>query len=66
MYIASVAFTIMFEQLTYSVGENSGTAQPVLVLSNSPSTEFNVTVTNADGSATGEYCSILINYNVND
>ena len=67
MYIASAAFTIMFEQLTYSVDENAGPAQPVLVLSNPSSMEFNVTVTNTDGSATGgsaigEYCSNQINY----
>ena len=52
----------MFEQPMYSVNESAGPAQPVLVLSNPSSTPFNVTVTNTDGSATGEYCSILINY----
>ena len=57
----------MFEQPTYSVDENAGPAQPVLVLSNPSSMEVTVQVTNTDGSATGgstigEYCSILINY----
>ncbi len=51
----------------YSVDEDAGPAKPVLVLSNPSSMEFNVTVTNTDGSATGgstigEYCSILTNY----
>ena len=46
----------MFEQPTYSVNENAGPAQPVLVLSNPSSMTFSVTVTNTDGSATGEYC----------
>ena len=51
-----------FEQSTYSVDEDAGPAQPVLVLSGPSSMTFTVTVTNTDGSATGEYCSILINY----
>ena len=57
-----LAITVMFEQSTYSVDESAGPAQPVLVLSNPSSIEFIVQVTNTDGSATGEYCSILINY----
>ena len=44
----------MFSETTYSVNENAGPAQPVLVLSNPSSMAFNVTVTNTDGSATGE------------
>ena len=54
--------TVMFEESTYSVDENDGPAQPVLVLSNPSSMIITVQVTNTDGSATGEYCSILINY----
>ena len=51
----------------YSAGEYVGPARPVLVISNRLSMEFNVTVFNTDGTATGEstiseYCSILINY----
>ena len=57
-----LAITVMFNETMYFVAENAGPAQPVLVLSNPSSTTFNVTVTNTDGSATGEYCSILINY----
>ena len=45
----------MFNQSTYSVDENDGPAQPVLVLSNPSSMSFDVIVTNTDGSATGEY-----------
>ena len=62
LVFCSLAITVMFSETMYSVNENSGPAQPVLVLSNPSSTSFNVTVTNTDGSATGEYCSILINY----
>ena len=54
------AITVMFNQTTYSVNENAGPAQPVLVLSNPSSTDITVQVFNTDGSATGEYCSILI------
>ena len=51
----------------YNIDEDDGPVQPVLVLSDPSSIEFNVTVTNTDGSATGgstidEYCSILIDY----
>ena len=53
----------MFSETMYSVIEGTGPAQPVLVLSNPSSFEFSVNVTNTDGSATGEYYSILINYN---
>ena len=52
----------MFNQTMYSVIENAGPARPVLVLSNPSTTEFDVTVTNINRSAFGEYCSILINY----
>ena len=50
-----LAITVMFSETTYSVGENDGPAQPVLVLSNPSSMTFDVTVTNTDGSAIGEY-----------
>ena len=49
-----LAITVMFSETTYSVNENAGPARPVLVLSNPSSITFNVTVTNTDGSATGE------------
>ena len=53
---------LSFIQSTYSVSEDDGPAQPVLVLSNPSSSNITVQVFNTDGSATGEYCSILINY----
>ena len=52
----------MFSEIIYSVNENAGPAQPVLVLSNPSSSNITVEVLTTDGSATGEYCSILINY----
>ena len=52
----------MFSQTIYSVNEDAGTAKPVLVLSGPSSTDTTVEMFNTDGSATGEYCSILINY----
>ena len=48
----------MFNQTMYSVNESAGPAQPVLVLSRASPTPISVQVTNTDGSATGEYCSI--------
>ena len=60
--ILTLAITVMFNQSMYSVNENAGPARPVLVLSNPSSTTTTVQVFNTDGSATGEYCSILINY----
>ena len=52
----------MFSQTMYSVNEGAGPARLQLVLSNPSSTDITVQVTNTDGTATGEYCSILINY----
>ena len=53
----------MFSQSMYSVNEGAGPARPVLVLLSNPSSfESTVEVFNTDGTATGEYCSILINY----
>ena len=52
----------MFSKTMYSVNEDGGPAQPVLVLSNSLSNDITVEVVNICVSATGEYCSILINY----
>ena len=57
-----LATTVMFSEIIYSVNENTGPAQPVLVLSNPSSSNITVEVLSSDGSATGEYCSILINY----
>ena len=44
----------MFNQSVYSVDEDTGVTQPVLVLSNPASTDITVEVYNTDGSATGE------------
>ena len=52
----------MFSDTTYSVNEGAGPAQIGLVLSGESSTDTVVQVTNTDGTAMGEYCSILINY----
>ena len=57
-----LAITVMFGQTTYSVDEDGGSVQIVIVLSGPSSTDTIVEVNNTDGSATGEYCSILINY----
>ena len=61
-FLFLLAITVSFEQSMYSVNEKAESAQPVLVLSNPSSTDITVQVFNTDGSATGEYCSILINY----
>ena len=49
---------ISFEQSAYDVDEDDGSAQPVLVLSNSLSTNFIVQVNVTNGSATGQYLII--------
>ena len=57
-----LAIMVSFVQTTYIVNEGDGLVQIGLVLSNPSSTNVTVVVFNTDGSATGEYCSILINY----
>ena len=54
-----VDITVMFSETMYSVNENAGSTQPVLVLSNPSTSDVTVEVTTTDGSASGEYCSIL-------
>ena len=44
----------MFNQSMYSVNEDAGPVQPVLVISNPSSTDIIVQVTSTDGFATGE------------
>ena len=56
-----LAITVMFSKSMYNVDENAGPAQPTVILSNPSSTNIIVQVTTTAGSATGEYCSILIN-----
>ena len=50
----------MFDQTFYHVNEDAGLVQLVLILSNPSSSNITVQVTNTDGSAIGEYCSIMI------
>ena len=45
---------ISFDQSTYTVNEDDGPAQPVLVLSNPSSTDITVQVRSNDITATGE------------
>ena len=49
-----IVITVSFNQSTYSVNENDGPAQPVLVLSNPSSTEITVQVRSNDITATGK------------
>ena len=58
-----VAITITFSETTYSVDEDDGPAQPVLVLSNPSATDFTVRVREVEGSATSKqtkYISLLL------
>ena len=52
--LQSVGATVSFNQSTYIVSEETGLAQPVLVLSNPSSTNIRVGVNSMDGTATGE------------
>ena len=51
-YYSFVAITVTFDETTYSVDEDDGPAQPVLVLSNPSSTEITVQVSDTSGTAT--------------
>ena len=55
MQSISLDITITFNQSTYSVNEDDGPAQPVLVLSNPSSTDITITVQNTDITARGTY-----------
>ena len=48
-----IAIKVTFNQSTYSVNENDGPAQPVLVLSNPSSTDITVQVNDTQNTATG-------------
>ena len=50
----TTAITVRFDQSTYSVNEDAGPSQPVLVLSNIASFPITVQVVNTDRTATGE------------
>ena len=62
-FLFLLVITVSFVQSTPSVNENDGPVQPVLVLSNPSATDAVVEVFNTDGTATGEYCSILMTIN---
>jgi len=49
-----VAATVTFSQSTYSVDEDAGPAQPVLVLSNPSSTDITVQITDTQNTAFSE------------
>ena len=49
-----VAITVMFSQTMYSVDEEAGPAQPVLVLSNPSSSDIMLQVSEEQGTATSE------------
>ena len=61
MHIFVVDIMVSFSQSKYNTSEDAGPAQPVLVLSNPSSTDITIEMFNTDETATGEYCSILIN-----
>jgi len=50
--------TVRFNQSTYSVGENDGLVQPVLVLSNPSSTDIIVQMLDTNITAYGEHYNI--------
>ena len=49
-----VDIVVNFEEFTYSVDEDNGTVELVLLLSDSLSTDVTIQVVTTDGSATGE------------
>ena len=49
----------MFDQSAYNVNENAGPVQPVVLISEPLSIDITVQIITIDGSATGEYYSIL-------
>ena len=53
IFVYLVVATISFSQSIYSVNENEGSVQPVIVLSNPSSTDVTVQVTDEEGTASG-------------
>ena len=51
-----------FNQSEYTVNEDAGSAQPVLVISKPLSTDITIQVTSTDLLGIVEHCSILMNY----
>ena len=60
MYITTVASTVNFNQLTYSVAEHIGPLTPMVVLSNPLSINFTVQIKDRSKTAIGE-CIVSIN-----
>ena len=57
-----LATLVTFNQSMYRVGESDGLVQPVVGISSASVNDITVQVTSTDGTAIGEYCSVLINY----
>ena len=51
---------VSFEELTYSIDEDAGAVQLVLILSDSLSTDVTIVVITTDGSANGELYELII------
>ena len=62
--VCYVVITVSFNQSTYSVNENSGPVQPVLVLSSPSTVNISVQIMNNDNTASGKQSVILINVSV--
>jgi len=63
MNILCLVPSVCFNQSTYTVDEDDGPAQPVLVLSNPLSTDITVQVNNSDDTARGiSYSRIVVLY----
>ena len=62
VYVVLLAITVMFTEAMYSADEDGGSVAIGVELSNPSSTDTVVEVYHTDRTATGEYCSILINY----
>ena len=58
MWVIATAITVSFSQSTYTVGEDDGVVQPVLVLSNPSSTDITVQVISTDNTATGKVITV--------
>ena len=54
LWLIVTDITVRFNQSTYSVNENDGSVQPILVLSNPSSTNISVQVRDNSNTATGE------------
>ena len=54
LFFYLVGITVMFSERMYSVNENAGPAQPVLVLSNPSSMTFTVQIRSVDNTATSK------------